>query len=53
MTDRFHVLRCRRVFGRHFAVADAVGVESPAWVRVRGSLREVLAIAWHGLRGRL
>ena len=53
VTDRFHVFRCERVFGRYFSHVDAVGVVPPASTRAYGSLREVLAIAWYAVRGRL
>jgi uncharacterized SAM-binding protein YcdF (DUF218 family) len=53
VTDRYHVLRCRRVFGRYFPEPDAVGATSPWWVRIRGSVREVAALSVYALRGRL
>ena len=53
VTDRYHVLRCERVFGRHFSRVRVVGVTSPLYVRARGSLREVLATAWYVGRGRM
>jgi uncharacterized SAM-binding protein YcdF (DUF218 family) len=53
VTDRYHVWRCERVFRRHFSRADAVGTTSPPYIRARGALREVLAIPWYAVRGRL
>lgn len=53
VTDRYHVFRCERVFGRHFSRVEVVGATSPWGVRVRGALREVPAILWYTLRGRL
>lgn len=53
VTDRYHVFRCRRVFGRHFTDADAVGAVTPWGVRARGALREVAAVGVYALRGRL
>jgi uncharacterized SAM-binding protein YcdF (DUF218 family) len=53
VTDRYHALRCRRVFGRYFPEPDAVGAVSPWFVRLRGSIREVAALAVYGARGRL
>ncbi len=53
VTDRYHVMRCERVFRRHFPVAEAVGVRSPPWIRARGALREVAAVALYAVTGRL
>lgn len=53
VTDRYHVLRCERVFARHFPAVEGVGVVSPPLIRARGALREVLAVGWYGLTGRL
>jgi uncharacterized SAM-binding protein YcdF (DUF218 family) len=53
VTDRYHVWRCERVFRRHFSRADAVGTTSPPYIRARGAMREVLAIPWYGVTGRL
>jgi uncharacterized SAM-binding protein YcdF (DUF218 family) len=53
VTDRFHVLRCERVFGRYFADVRVVGVVSPPLGRMWGALREVAALAVYGLMGRL
>ena len=38
---------------RHFDAVDAVGVRSTPWVRARGALREVAAVALYGATGRL
>jgi uncharacterized SAM-binding protein YcdF (DUF218 family) len=53
VTDRYHVTRCERVFGRHFPAVEGVGVVSPPWVRTRGATREVLALGWYAVSGRL
>jgi uncharacterized SAM-binding protein YcdF (DUF218 family) len=53
VTDAWHTHRVRRVFDRHFAGADAVGVDGPLDRRARGAMREVLAVVYYGLRGRL
>lgn len=53
VSDSYHVWRARRVFARHFdQVAGAGSTPEPA-VRVRGSLREVLAVAGYAAAGRL
>jgi len=53
VTDYYHVWRCERVFRRHFAQADGAG----SWVRwqtrLRGALREVPALGYYLLRGRI
>jgi len=53
VTDRFHVFRARRVFARHFEDVDAVGCVSAPWPRIRGALREVIAVASYAATGRL
>ena len=53
ITDAYHTLRVRRVFGHYFEDVDSIGVRSPMAVRVRGAHREVLALGWYGLTGRL
>ncbi len=53
VTDRFHAFRCRRVFGRYFDEVDVVGVTGPPLPRAYGALREVLAVAWYAVNGRL
>ena len=53
VTDRYHALRCRRVFGRYFGRVEVAGTISPPWIRGRGALREVLAVAWYIGRGRM
>jgi uncharacterized SAM-binding protein YcdF (DUF218 family) len=53
VTDAYHVFRVERVFRRHFDHVEGVGVVSPAAVRARGALREVGAIGWYLLTGRL
>jgi uncharacterized SAM-binding protein YcdF (DUF218 family) len=53
VTDRYHALRCRRVFGRSFRDVEVTGAISPPWIRFRGAIREVLAVAWYISRGRM
>lgn len=53
VTDTYHVLRAERVFGRHFATSHGVGSRSLPSVRFRGALREVLAVGWYGLTGKM
>ena len=53
VTDRYHVFRCERVFGRYFTRVDAVGVKSAPRVRLHGAMREVLAVSLYGITGRL
>ncbi|MEQ1564582.1 MAG: YdcF family protein [Myxococcota bacterium] len=53
VTDRYHVLRCERVFGRYFAEVEVVGAVSPPVVRWRGAVREVAAVVYYAARGRL
>ena len=53
VTDAYHTFRARRVFARHFAEAEAAGSRPAARVRVRGALREVLAVAGYLVAGRL
>ncbi len=51
VTDSYHVLRCARIFARHFRSAAAVGAVGPARARLRGAAREVAALAVDALRG--
>ncbi|MCB9762483.1 MAG: YdcF family protein [Alphaproteobacteria bacterium] len=53
VTDAYHVARAERVFGRYFDEAVGVGSVGPLDARTRGALREVAAIGWYGVRGRL
>jgi len=53
VTDNYHVFRARRVFARHFAEVDAVGVDSAWDTRARGALREVTVVTVYGILGRL
>lgn len=53
VTDAYHVFRATRVFGRYFPEVVGAG-STPAWgVRMRGALREVLALAFYAATGRL
>jgi uncharacterized SAM-binding protein YcdF (DUF218 family) len=53
VTDAWHTHRVVRVFRRHFSHADAAGVDGTLSRRVRGSMREVLALVYYQARGRL
>jgi uncharacterized SAM-binding protein YcdF (DUF218 family) len=53
VTDSYHIFRAERVFGRHFAEVAGAG-STPAWnVRIPGAYREVLAVAYYWLKGRI
>lgn len=53
VSDRYHIFRSQRVFARHFPHVDALG-SVPGWdVRVKGALREVLALGYYWAQGRL
>jgi len=43
VTDRYHVLRCRHLFGEHFEEVCVLGTKGPAHSRAKGSVREVAA----------
>jgi uncharacterized SAM-binding protein YcdF (DUF218 family) len=53
VSDAYHVFRVRRVFARHFEVVEATGSTTHPWPRLRGALREVAAVGWYAVRGRL
>jgi vancomycin permeability regulator SanA len=53
VTDSYHVFRAERVFGRHFGDATGMGSIAPTDARITGSLREVAALGWYAVRGRL
>jgi uncharacterized SAM-binding protein YcdF (DUF218 family) len=53
VTDSYHVFRAERVFARHYPVARGVGSAPALWVRAKGSAREVGAVLYYGLTGRL
>lgn len=53
VTDAFHVYRTERVFRRHFSEVDGVGSVGSPLPRLRGSLREAVAVVVYGLLGRL
>jgi uncharacterized SAM-binding protein YcdF (DUF218 family) len=53
VTDTYHVFRAERVFGRAFAEAEGVGSMARLDVRVRGALREVLAVGSYAVHGQL
>lgn len=53
VSDAWHTHRVHRVFDRYFPTVSTVGVDSPLHYRVYGAHREVLAVAWYAVRGRL
>ncbi len=53
VSDSYHVFRARRVFGRYFQQVDGSGSTPRPWVRLRGSFREVAAVAVYAAQGRL
>ncbi len=53
VSDRYHILRSQRVFGRHFEHVAGFGSTPALDVRVKGALREVLAITWYAFKGYL
>lgn len=53
VTDRYHVVRAARVFDRYFDDVGGAGAASPWWYRATGALREVVALSWYAVRGRL
>lgn len=53
VTDAWHTHRTQRVFARYFAVADTLGVDATMQRRPRGALREVVALIYYALRGRV
>ena len=53
VTDGYHAWRARQVFRRYFSEVAVAGSTSTRSVRLRGALREVLALGWYAVRGRL
>lgn len=53
VTDSYHAWRAEHVFARYFPEVFALGSQPSRSVRARGALREVLAVAWYGVAGRL
>ena len=51
VTDGYHVFRTERVFRRHFSQVRVVGSQPGQRLRVRGALREVLAVGAYSVRG--
>lgn len=52
VTDGYHVLRARRVFGRYFPTVAACGTRHPVLrLRIKGALREVGAVLLYGAMG--
>ncbi|MEM9071940.1 MAG: YdcF family protein [Myxococcota bacterium] len=53
VSDAYHVYRCERVFGRHFESVRGVGSYGDTWPRIKGAVREVVAVAAYAALGRL
>lgn len=53
VTDAWHVFRARRVFARYFTEVAGAGSNGRLDARVVGALREVLAVVYYGVTGRL
>lgn len=53
VTDGYHTMRAAAVFNQHFERVDAAGSRANRSARARGALREVLAVGWYGLTGKL
>jgi uncharacterized SAM-binding protein YcdF (DUF218 family) len=53
VTDSYHAFRSRRIFQRYFNRVAVDTVVAPLRSRLENSLREVLAIAFYAVRGRL
>ena len=53
VTDSYHVFRSRRVFARHFGEVVGHGSVPLYGPRIKGALREVAAVVFYGLKGRL
>ncbi len=53
VTDSYHVPRARRLFGRYFEHVEVAPVQGPFASRFRNALREVLALVYNLLLGRL
>lgn len=53
VSDAYHVLRSERVFAQYFQHVDGVGRVPIFSVRLKGTLREVLALMFYWAQGRL
>ena len=53
VTDTYHAFRAGRVFRRYFDEVEVATSRSGFSSRVRGALREVLAVAYYAVLGRL
>ena len=53
VSDAYHVFRCERVFARYFDEVRGAGAISPITTRSRGAFREVLAVGYYAVKGRL
>ena len=53
VSSAYHVFRCKRVFGRHFAEVSGAGAVESAYPRVTGAIREVTAVVAYAILGRL
>jgi len=53
VSDSYHIFRAQRVLGRYFEHVEGVASQ-PAWnVRIYGALREVLAVVFYVVQGRI
>ena len=53
VSDSYHILRSEKVFGRYFSNVDGVGRVPIPTVRIKGALREVVALVVYWYQGRL
>ncbi|MEO1272336.1 MAG: ElyC/SanA/YdcF family protein [Myxococcota bacterium] len=53
VSDAFHIFRVERVFGRYFDEVTGVGSVGHLGSRIKGALREVVAVTAYGALGRL
>jgi len=53
VTDSYHVFRAERVFRRYFRDVRGIGVRPRPFYRVKGALRELLALAVYALWGKV
>lgn len=51
VSEAYHVFRCERIFRHEFAEVTGAGALSPAWPRLRGSVREVAVLVAYALAG--
>jgi uncharacterized SAM-binding protein YcdF (DUF218 family) len=53
VSDAWHTHRVSRVFDRYFDAVDTTGVDATLPERFYGAHREVLALGWYAVLGRL